>query len=125
MLSEMDGFDNDSQVCSASFQVPVGQITRHFATQPPNQNPPSTCVAGLVAVAARLANQTARAAPFSAPRLPPLHPSPLLDQVVVMAATNRRDILDPALVRPGRLDRIVYVPLPDYNGRIEILKVRL
>ena len=40
-----------------------------------------------------------------------------------MAATNRRDILDPALIRPGRFDRIVYVPLPDYNGRIEILKV--
>ncbi len=44
-------------------------------------------------------------------------------QVIVMAATNRRDILDPALIRPGRFDRIVYVPLPDYNGRIEILKV--
>ena len=40
-----------------------------------------------------------------------------------MAATNRRDILDPALTRPGRFDRIVYVPLPDYFGRIEILKV--
>lgn len=40
-----------------------------------------------------------------------------------MAATNRRDILDPALVRPGRFDRIVYVPLPDYNGRIEIVNV--
>ncbi|GAB4816210.1 hypothetical protein N2152v2_003256 [Parachlorella kessleri] len=46
-------------------------------------------------------------------------------QVIVMAATNRRDILDPALVRPGRFDRIIYVPLPDYNGRIEILKVHL
>ena len=52
--------------------------------------------------------------------LPPLPPS---CQVIVMAATNRRDILDPALIRPGRFDRIVYVPLPDYNGRIEILKV--
>jgi ATP-dependent 26S proteasome regulatory subunit len=41
-----------------------------------------------------------------------------------MAATNRKDILDPALIRPGRFDRIVYVPLPDYFGRIEILKVR-
>ena len=41
-----------------------------------------------------------------------------------MGATNRRDILDPALVRPGRFDRIVHVPLPDYNGRIEILNVR-
>ncbi|EFN59574.1 hypothetical protein CHLNCDRAFT_132927 [Chlorella variabilis] len=46
-------------------------------------------------------------------------------QVIVMAATNRRDILDPALTRPGRFDRIVYVPLPDYFGRIEILKVHL
>lgn len=41
-----------------------------------------------------------------------------------MGATNRRDILDPALIRPGRFDRIVHVPLPDYNGRIEILNVR-
>ncbi|KAI3429278.1 hypothetical protein D9Q98_005374 [Chlorella vulgaris] len=46
-------------------------------------------------------------------------------QVIVMAATNRKDILDPALIRPGRFDRIVYVPLPDYFGRIEILKVHL
>lgn len=45
--------------------------------------------------------------------------------VIVMAATNRRDILDPALIRPGRFDRIVYVPVPDYNGRIEILEVHL
>lgn len=44
-------------------------------------------------------------------------------QVIVMAATNRRDILDPALIRPGRFDRLIYVPLPDYNGRIEVLKV--
>jgi cell division protease FtsH len=41
-----------------------------------------------------------------------------------MGATNRRDILDPALIRPGRFDRIVYVGLPDYFGRIDILKVR-
>ena len=46
-----------------------------------------------------------------------------LAQVIVMGATNRRDILDPALTRPGRFDRIVYVPLPDYNGRIEIMQV--
>lgn len=46
-------------------------------------------------------------------------------QVVVMAATNRKDVLDPALIRPGRFDRSVMVPLPDYQGRIEILKVHL
>ena len=43
--------------------------------------------------------------------------------VVVMAATNRADILDPALLRPGRFDRQVYVGLPDIRGREEILKV--
>lgn len=43
--------------------------------------------------------------------------------VVVMAATNRRDVLDPALIRSGRFDRIVQVDLPDFNGRIEILEV--
>ena len=43
--------------------------------------------------------------------------------VVVMAATNRADILDPALLRPGRFDRQVYVGLPDVKGREEILKV--
>ncbi|MDO4811236.1 MAG: ATP-dependent zinc metalloprotease FtsH [Eubacteriales bacterium] len=43
--------------------------------------------------------------------------------VVVLAATNRVDILDPALLRPGRFDRQVYVGLPDRKGREEILKV--
>jgi len=43
--------------------------------------------------------------------------------VIVMAATNRRDILDPALLRPGRFDRQVTVNYPDLNGRVEILKV--
>ena len=43
--------------------------------------------------------------------------------VIVLAATNRVDILDPALLRPGRFDRQVYVGLPDIKGREEILKV--
>lgn len=43
--------------------------------------------------------------------------------VVVLAATNRPDILDPALLRPGRFDRIVVVPEPDRKARLEILKV--
>jgi cell division protease FtsH len=45
------------------------------------------------------------------------------DQVIVVAATNRADILDHALTRPGRFDRQVIVPLPDLKGRHEILKV--
>jgi cell division protease FtsH len=45
------------------------------------------------------------------------------DQVIVMAATNRGDILDKALTRPGRFDRQVYIPLPDVKGRTEILKI--
>ncbi len=45
------------------------------------------------------------------------------DQVIVCAATNRVDVLDPALTRPGRFDRQIYVPLPDIKGRMEILKV--
>ncbi|MBQ1366052.1 MAG: ATP-dependent zinc metalloprotease FtsH [Clostridia bacterium] len=43
--------------------------------------------------------------------------------IIVMAATNRRDILDPALLRPGRFDRQVTVNYPDQNGRVAILKV--
>ena len=43
--------------------------------------------------------------------------------VIVMPATNRQDILDPALLRPGRFDRQIYVGLPDIRGREEILKV--
>ena len=43
--------------------------------------------------------------------------------VIVLAATNRQDILDPALLRPGRFDRQVYVGRPDMKGREEILKV--
>ncbi|MEK6676208.1 MAG: ATP-dependent zinc metalloprotease FtsH [Planctomycetota bacterium] len=46
-------------------------------------------------------------------------------QVIVIAATNRSDVLDPALIRPGRFDRQVYVGLPDLQGRYEILKVHL
>ncbi|MEZ6317563.1 MAG: ATP-dependent zinc metalloprotease FtsH [Phycisphaerales bacterium] len=45
------------------------------------------------------------------------------DGVIVIAATNRSDVLDPALVRPGRFDRQIMVPLPDLKGRLEILKV--
>jgi cell division protease FtsH len=43
--------------------------------------------------------------------------------VIVIAATNRPDILDPALMRPGRFDRQIIVDVPDYNGRLGILKV--
>jgi cell division protease FtsH len=43
--------------------------------------------------------------------------------VIIVAATNRPDVLDPALLRPGRFDRQVVVPIPDVKGRLEILKV--
>jgi transitional endoplasmic reticulum ATPase len=46
-----------------------------------------------------------------------------LTNVIVIGATNRPDILDPALLRPGRFDRIVFVPVPDQEGRLEILKI--
>jgi transitional endoplasmic reticulum ATPase len=46
-----------------------------------------------------------------------------LGNVVVLGATNRPDMLDPALLRPGRFDRLVYVPPPDYRARLEILKI--
>ena len=46
-----------------------------------------------------------------------------LKNVVVIGATNRADILDPALLRPGRFDRVIYVPPPDRRARLEILKV--
>jgi cell division protease FtsH len=45
------------------------------------------------------------------------------DQVIVVAATNRQDVLDPALTRPGRFDRQIQVPLPDLEGRYQILKI--
>ena len=45
------------------------------------------------------------------------------DQVIVIAATNRADILDHALTRPGRFDRQVFVPFPDLKGRVDILNV--
>ena len=45
--------------------------------------------------------------------------------IIVMAATNRPDVLDPALLRPGRFDRQVVVPLPDIRGREEILQVHM
>ena len=46
-----------------------------------------------------------------------------MGQVTILAATNRPDMIDKALMRPGRLDRIVYVPLPDAETRFEIIKV--
>jgi cell division protease FtsH len=45
------------------------------------------------------------------------------DNIIVMAATNRPDILDPALLRPGRFDRHITVDAPDIKGRVEILKI--
>lgn len=45
--------------------------------------------------------------------------------VIVMAATNRQNLLDPALIRPGRFDRIVEVNLPDLEGRRQIFNVHL
>ena len=43
--------------------------------------------------------------------------------VVIIAATNRPDLVDPALLRPGRIDRHILVPAPDEKGRLEILKI--
>lgn len=45
------------------------------------------------------------------------------EEIIVVAATNRADILDPALLRPGRFDRQIYIHVPDVKGREEILKV--
>ena len=45
------------------------------------------------------------------------------DGIIIIAATNRPDVLDPALLRPGRFDRQITVNLPDINGREQILKV--
>jgi len=46
-----------------------------------------------------------------------------LEDVVVIGATNRPDILDPAILRPGRFDRLIYVPPPDEKARLEIFKI--
>jgi len=47
----------------------------------------------------------------------------ILKNVVVIAATNRPDMIDPALLRPGRFDRLLYVPLPDFRARLEIFRI--
>jgi len=46
-----------------------------------------------------------------------------LEDIVVIAATNRPDIVDPAILRPGRFDRLIYVPEPDLKARLEIFKL--
>jgi SpoVK/Ycf46/Vps4 family AAA+-type ATPase len=43
-------------------------------------------------------------------------------QVFIIAATNRPDIIDPAMLRPGRLDKLLFVPLPSKEDRLQILK---
>jgi proteasome regulatory subunit len=48
-----------------------------------------------------------------------------LDNVKIIGCTNRRDILDTAIIRPGRLDRRIFVPLPDQDGRKEIFKIHI
>lgn len=45
--------------------------------------------------------------------------------VFIIGATNRPDIIDSAILRPGRLDQLIYIPLPDENSRIAILKANL
>jgi transitional endoplasmic reticulum ATPase len=47
-----------------------------------------------------------------------------LQNVLVIAATNRPDLIDPAVLRPGRFDRMVYVPAPDRESRLKILKIK-
>ncbi len=46
-----------------------------------------------------------------------------LEDVVIIAASNRPDIVDPAVLRPGRFDRLIYVPEPDEKARLEIFKI--
>jgi transitional endoplasmic reticulum ATPase len=46
-----------------------------------------------------------------------------LEDVVIIAATNRPDMVDPAFLRPGRFDRLIYVPEPDKDSRVEIFKI--
>ncbi|KAL4390233.1 hypothetical protein AHAS_Ahas03G0124600 [Arachis hypogaea] len=42
--------------------------------------------------------------------------------VFIIGATNKPDIIDPALLRPGRLDQLIYIPLPDESSRLQIFK---
>ncbi|MBW2981919.1 proteasome-activating nucleotidase [Candidatus Woesearchaeota archaeon] len=46
-----------------------------------------------------------------------------LDNVKIIGATNRKDVLDPAVIRPGRLDRLIHVPIPDLDGKKQIFKI--
>jgi len=46
-----------------------------------------------------------------------------LDNVKIIGATNRKDILDPAIIRPGRLDRLIHVPVPDLDGKMQIFRI--
>ena len=46
-----------------------------------------------------------------------------LGNVKIIGATNRKDILDPAVIRPGRLDRLIHIPIPNKEARLEIFKI--
>ena len=60
--------------------------------------------------------------PLKTQRLKIISSSTVKD-VLIVAATNRPDAIDEALLRPGRIDRIIYVPPPDVEGRLQILRV--
>jgi transitional endoplasmic reticulum ATPase len=47
------------------------------------------------------------------------------EKVIIFGATNRPDILDKALIRPGRFDRLIYIPPPDSDARMEILTINI
>lgn len=48
-----------------------------------------------------------------------------LKNVIIVAATNRPDIIDKALTRPGRFDHLIYVPPPDFDSRIQIFQINM
>jgi transitional endoplasmic reticulum ATPase len=81
-------------------------VHQHLVTNRPHNFP-------LAGVRARVLSQLLAELDGLQPRL----------QVIAVAATNRPDLLDPALLRPGRFDRLIYVPVPDCRTRAAILRV--
>ncbi|CAI5947187.1 unnamed protein product [Closterium sp. NIES-64] len=121
LLNQLDGFDQLGRVVGGQWEAFLHSVCSlredGHSHQPAGRAGPGA--------AAALPLLPVPHTPPITPPCTPVHPPQTLNlhQVKMIMATNRPDVLDPALLRPGRLDRKIEIPLPNEQGRIEVLKI--